>query len=137
MSLTHDWDSGRRSFKKGPAYVSFRINPDHWIDTSSKERKCVCEPPVRSITSRLMAWETFRALISLPEPDFQINDYRAKRNLGGREGTKAFWESFLGEIPEEPQKGAVKELGNILGKFIPDDMDVDVEQVIREIKEEQ
>lgn len=67
-----------------------------------------------------------------------MNEYnnKEKRDLGGREGTEAFWEEFLREPIEEPRPGAVKELRNCLGKYLPEGIELTNEEILRACKPE-
>jgi hypothetical protein len=67
-----------------------------------------------------------------------MNEYKKKEklDLGGKEGTKAFWEQFLGELAGEPHRGAVKELENCLGKYLPEGTELTNEEILRACKPE-
>lgn len=61
---------------------------------------------------------------------------KPKVSLGSWKDQKDLWEALLGREVGEPYKGAVEDSSNALGKYLPEDLELDIEEIFRDIEEQ-
>ncbi|MEE9490024.1 MAG: hypothetical protein V3V91_06250 [Thermoplasmata archaeon] len=129
MSLRYEFDSG--GFEKRTGIdAGFDQDLGNWFENISSEwfySRHGMERGCRALILRVLLHPASKEVVRVPAP---------KCDLGGEEGRRAFWESFLGEPIKEPHKGAVKEFENRWTKLLPKGTEIDIEEITDSTDEE-